>query len=81
MQGNVLLPPNYKDIRGLTTSPKTVSVKAQDGKVSIMAIEGSSMRKITSFKYDFAVMDGDQIKVKIGDKFGYVTTSGTENWQ
>jgi hypothetical protein len=78
--GNILLKPEFVDIKEISTSPATIAVKNQDGKVAVMAIEGKTTRPITDFKYDYAVPDDGRIRIKMGDKFGYLSFSGEETW-
>ena len=78
--GNVLLPAEYVDIKEITSSPATIAVKNQEGKVAVMAIEGKNIRSITDFKYDYAVPDDGKIRIRIGNKFGYVSFDGVETW-
>lgn len=78
--GNVLLPPEYVEIREIVSSPATIAVKNQEGKVAIMAIEGKTARPITEFKYDYAVPDNGKIRIKMGNKLGFVSFEGVETW-
>jgi len=78
--GKVLLQPIYKDIREITSNPALISVKNQEGKIAIAAIEGPSVRFLSEFKYDYALPDKDRIRVKAGTQLGYVSYSGVETW-
>jgi hypothetical protein len=78
--GNIILPPQFEDIREITASPATVAVKNKEGKVAVLAIEGKTARAITEYKYDYAVHDDGRIRIKMGNKFGYLSFSGEETW-
>jgi len=79
LNGKVLLKDVYKDIK--LVAPTTLAVKNQEGKVALIAIQSAGIRNVTSFKYDYAVKDGDRIRMKMGSKLGYVTSTGVETWK
>lgn len=80
LTGKVLLEPIYQDIREISASPALVAVKNQEGKVAIAALEGSTARFLSEFKYDYALPDNGRVRVKMGTKLGYVSYAGQETW-
>jgi len=80
LTGKVLLEPIYQDIREISSSPALLAVKNQEGKVAIAALEGSTARFLSEFKYDYALPDIGRVRVKMGTKLGYVSYAGQETW-
>jgi hypothetical protein len=80
LTGNVLLEPIYQDIREVSSNPALVAVKGQDGKMALVALESASARFVTEFKYDYITSDNGRLRIKMGPKLGYLSTSGEETW-
>ncbi len=80
LYGNVLLSPNYTDIKGLSIDPPMIAARNSENQVAVFLLEGEKPEKITDFKYNYAVKDGDQIRISIDNKTGYLSTSGVESW-
>lgn len=80
LSGKMLLEPIYQDIREITSSPALVAVKNTDGKVAVFVLGQGLAEPLTEFKYDYAIDDGGRIRMKIGNRFGYLTYQGEESW-
>lgn len=80
LEGNVLLKPEFKDIKGLSVDPPMVAVKNQNDQVAVISLVGETPRNITDFKYKFAVKDGDQIRISQGSRMGFLSKDGVESW-
>ncbi len=79
--GNVILLPEYKEIKSIEVNPMILAVRNTENKVAVMAVDANRANKVTEFKYQFARKDGESIYIGTPNRHGYLSLDGTETWR
>lgn len=79
LKGDILLEKEYYDVKFIRDN--LIAVKNQEMKTAVIKIAGNKTEFITPFKYDYAVLDEDRIRMKMGQRFGVISFTGIETWQ